>query len=175
MQADVTNARMPLLHPASYAPASSVDTSHTVHMSVPTLAHTGYAASLKHDAWGILSSGTNQHATGMKRFETLTTLLRQADRVADPLTGRVLDSVPNFDPALLPHLDWPVSPALQRAVAQTVTEAIALQLSFSEATAGVTRVLSSFGIQLARGRSWQPCAATPSAPSEPPTGEPSTR
>ena len=85
----------------------------------------------------------------MKRFATTTTLLRQANRVSDPITGRVLDTVPAFDPALLPRLDWPVAPAVQRAVANVVSEAIALQLSFSDATANVARVLGTFGIQLA--------------------------
>ena len=104
---------------------------------------------MKHDWQGMANDTAHPQTQTMKRIETTTTLLRQAKRVADPMTGRVLEQVPDFDPGLLPHLDWPISPTLQRAVAQVVSEAIALQLSFTEATAGVARVLSAFGIQLA--------------------------
>ena len=85
----------------------------------------------------------------MKRLDTPITILRQANRAADPLTGRILDSESGFDQSLLPRLDWPVSPALQRAVTGAVNEAIALHLSFADATAGVARALGAFGIQLA--------------------------
>ena len=101
-----------------------------------------------HDPQGMVVNSCRVQTRAMKRIVTTTTLLRQAKRVADPLTGRVLEHVPGFDPALLPHLDWPISPALQRAVAQVVSDAIALQLSFADATAGVARVLGAFGIQL---------------------------
>jgi hypothetical protein len=85
----------------------------------------------------------------MKRLDTTATILRQANRAIDPLTGRVLETGPQFDLSLLPRLDWPVSPALQSAVASAVNDAIALQLSFTDATASVARALSKFGIQLA--------------------------
>lgn len=85
----------------------------------------------------------------MKRLDTTSTMLRQANRAVDPLTGRILETGPQFDLSLLPRLDWPVSPALQSAVASAVNDAIALQLSFTEATACVARALNKFGIQLA--------------------------
>jgi hypothetical protein len=81
----------------------------------------------------------------MKRIDTVDELFRQARRIRDPLTGQAVDR-PKFDPRLLPSLDWPVSPAVQHAIHDAVTEALTAGQSLSEACAVVAGVLQQFGI-----------------------------
>jgi hypothetical protein len=81
----------------------------------------------------------------MKRMNTINELYRQGRRVQDPLTGQAID-LPEFDPRLLPSLDWPISPAVQRAIHEAVTEALTAGRSLSEACGVVAGILRQFGI-----------------------------
>ncbi len=82
----------------------------------------------------------------MKRIGTIDDALRQAQRARDPMSGRILEAPPNFDPSLLPHPNWPVSPMVQHAITTTVNDAIATNLTLRDAAQRVLAVLESFGI-----------------------------
>jgi hypothetical protein len=84
----------------------------------------------------------------MKRLANTTAVLREAGRGIDPMTGSVLDAIPNFDPQLLPHADWPISPRLQRAISGCVSDAIHRSLSLRETVDIVRRTLEGYSIRM---------------------------
>lgn len=86
----------------------------------------------------------------MKRFATLADAATQAGRHLDPLTGRVLDDELAIDPRLLPRLDWPISPAMQLAISNAISEAIATNVSLLDACDRIVSVLAGYGITLTR-------------------------
>ena len=84
----------------------------------------------------------------MKRLSSTESALREAHRIADPMTGTILDAPPSFDPQMLPHVDWPVSPKVQRAVSIAVSEALDTSLSLRDAFERVRSTLEGYGIVL---------------------------
>ena len=82
----------------------------------------------------------------MKRIGGLDTILRQANRALDPLTGRVLDSQPGFDPRLLLDPATPIAPWVEQLIVTTVNEAIALDLPLLDALERLTESLMHSGI-----------------------------
>lgn len=74
----------------------------------------------------------------------------QAGRGLDPLTGRLLEETPSIDPRLLPRLDWPVSPALQQALSNAVSDAIAANVSLHDACDRLIGVLAGHGVVVSR-------------------------
>jgi hypothetical protein len=77
----------------------------------------------------------------MKRLSTIHHMQQQANRHRTPVAAA---------PALgsLPQLDWPCTPALQRAITGAVSEALSLRLSATEASGRVAQALGVFGVQL---------------------------
>ncbi|RIK45347.1 MAG: hypothetical protein DCC58_06685 [Chloroflexi bacterium] len=84
----------------------------------------------------------------MKKLSGMEAALRAARRVADPMTGEILESPPNFDPHLLPHVDWPVSPMVERAISIAISEAMDTSLSLRDAFERVRTTLAAYGIDL---------------------------
>ena len=84
----------------------------------------------------------------MKRLSSTEKALRAAQRVADPMTGTILETPPNFDPQMLPHVDWPVSPTVQRAINVAISEAIETSGSLRDAFDCVRTTLEGYGIVL---------------------------
>lgn len=84
----------------------------------------------------------------MKKLSGTEAALRAARRVADPMTGEILESPPNFDPHLLPHVDWPVSPMVERAISVAISEAMDTSLSLRDAFDRVRATLAAYGIDL---------------------------
>jgi len=64
------------------------------------------------------------------------------------MTGSVLEHAPNFDPSMLPHVDWPISPTVERAIHGVISEAIDARLSLRDAYASVRAALEQYGIVL---------------------------
>jgi hypothetical protein len=75
-------------------------------------------------------------------------IMRQADRIVDPLTGKLLDERPGFDPRLLPSAETPIAPWVEQLIVQTVNDAIALNLPLIDAMERVVGALESFGVVL---------------------------
>lgn len=86
----------------------------------------------------------------MKKLSSMEAALRAARRVADPMTGEILQTPPNFDPQLLPHADWPVSPMVQRAIGIAISEALDARLSIRETIDRVRATLEAYGIILSQ-------------------------
>jgi hypothetical protein len=84
----------------------------------------------------------------MKRLSSTEKALRAAQRVVDPMTGDLLDAPPNFDPHMLPHVDWPVSPMVERAINIAISEAIETSGSLRDAFDRVRTTLEGYGIVL---------------------------
>lgn len=84
----------------------------------------------------------------MKRLTGLETILQQANRALDPLTGRLLEKRPGFDPRLLPDPSSPIAPWVEQLIVTTVSEAIALNLPLLDALERLTASLEQSGIIL---------------------------
>lgn len=84
----------------------------------------------------------------MKRLTGFETILQQANRAFDPLSGRVLEKRPGFDPRLLPDPSSPIAPWVEQLIVTTVSEAIALNLPLLDALERLTASLERSGIVL---------------------------
>ena len=84
----------------------------------------------------------------MKRLTGLETILQQANRAIDPLSGRFLERRPGFDPRLLPDPTTPIAPWVEQLIVATVNEAIALNLPLVDALERLTTTLEQGGIVL---------------------------
>lgn len=84
----------------------------------------------------------------MKRLRGAETILRQANRIVDPLSGRLLDAPKGFDPRLLPDPGTPIAPWVEQIIVMTVNEAIALNLPLVDALQRLTETLEKSGIVL---------------------------
>lgn len=76
------------------------------------------------------------------------TILQQARRGLDPLSGRLLERPPGFDPRLLPDPSTPIAPWVEQLIVTTVNEAIALNLPLLDALERLTATLEQSGIML---------------------------
>ena len=86
----------------------------------------------------------------VKRLLSILDVAEQAHRGLDPLTGRILSEETAIDPRLLPRLDWPISPVLQQAISSVVSDAIAANVSLTDACERIMNVLNGHGIDLSR-------------------------
>ena len=68
-------------------------------------------------------------------------ILHQARRGLDPLSGRLLERPPGFDPRLLPDPTTPIAPWVEQLIVTTVNEAIALNLPLLDALERLTASL----------------------------------
>lgn len=84
----------------------------------------------------------------MKRLTGLETILQQANRALDPLSGRLLERRPGFDPRLLLDPSTPIAPWVEHLIVATVNEAIALNLPLVDALERLTAALERSGIIL---------------------------
>jgi len=84
----------------------------------------------------------------VKRLTGLETILQQARRGLDPLSGRLLERPPGFDPRLLPDPTTPIAPWVEQLIVTTVNEAIALNLPLFDALERLTTTLEQSGIIL---------------------------
>ena len=84
----------------------------------------------------------------MKRLTGLETILHQARRGLDPLSGRLLERPPGFDPRLLPDPTSPIAPWVEQLIVTTVNEAIAMNLPLLDALERLTASLEQSGILL---------------------------
>ena len=84
----------------------------------------------------------------MKRLTGLESILHQARRGLDPLSGRLLERPPGFDPRLLPDPTTPIAPWVEQLIVTTVNEAIALNLPLLDALERLTASLEQSGIVL---------------------------
>jgi len=87
-------------------------------------------------------------ADAVKRLTGLETILQQARRGLDPLSGRLLERPPGFDPRLLPDPTTPIAPWVEQLIVTTVNEAIALNLPLFDALERLTTTLEQSGIIL---------------------------
>jgi hypothetical protein len=84
----------------------------------------------------------------VKRLTGLESILHQARRGLDPLSGRLLERPPGFDPRLLPDPTTPIAPWVEQLIVTTVNEAIALNLPLLDALERLTASLEQSGIHL---------------------------
>lgn len=84
----------------------------------------------------------------VKRLTGLESILHQARRGLDPLSGRLLERPPGFDPRLLPDPTTPIAPWVEQLIVTTVNEAIALNLPLLDALERLTASLEQSGIVL---------------------------
>jgi hypothetical protein len=84
----------------------------------------------------------------VKRLTSTESVLREAHRFADPMTGKLLEAPPRFDPQMLPHADWPVSPMVERAISLAISEAIDARLSLRDSFERVRAALEGYGMVL---------------------------
>jgi hypothetical protein len=84
----------------------------------------------------------------VKRLTGLETILQQANRAIDPLSGRFLERRPGFDPRLLPDPTTPIAPWVEQLIVGTVNESIALDLPLVVALERLTATLEQSGIML---------------------------
>jgi hypothetical protein len=84
----------------------------------------------------------------VKRLTGIDTILHQARRGLDPLSGRLLERPPGFDPRLLPDPTSPIAPWVEQLIVTTVNDAIALNLPLHDALERLTSSLEQSGIIL---------------------------
>ena len=84
----------------------------------------------------------------MKRLSGIDMILKQANRALDPLSGRLLERPPGFDPRLLPDPTTPIAPWVEQLIVATVSEAIALNLPLLDALERLATSLEQSGIIL---------------------------
>jgi len=84
----------------------------------------------------------------VKRVAGLDSILHQARRGLDPLSGRLLERPPGFDPRLLPDPTTPIAPWVEQLIVATVNEAIAMNLPLLDALERLTASLERSGIIL---------------------------
>lgn len=84
----------------------------------------------------------------MKRLSGIDTILQQANRALDPLSGRLLERSPGFDLRLLPDPTTPIAPWVEQLIVTTVNEAITLNLPLLDALERLTSSLERSGIIL---------------------------
>jgi hypothetical protein len=82
----------------------------------------------------------------VKRIGGIDTILQQANRALDPLTGRLFDQRPGFDPRLLIDPSTPIAPWVEQLIVATVNEAIALDLPMLDALERLAASLTHSGI-----------------------------
>jgi hypothetical protein len=84
----------------------------------------------------------------VKRLSTIEHTVRRAGRTINPMDGAIVSAPPAFDPALIPHAGWPISPLLLQMLDMAVTEAIAAGLTVCDGVERMVQVLADFGIFL---------------------------
>ena len=84
----------------------------------------------------------------MKRITGLESIMQQANRAVDPLSGRILERPPGFDLRLLPDPTTPIAPWVEQLIVATVNDAIALNLPLVDALERMTTSLERSGIIL---------------------------
>jgi hypothetical protein len=84
----------------------------------------------------------------VKRINSIDMILRQSNRVVDPLSGRLLEHQPGFDLRLLPDTTTPIAPWVEQLIVTTVNEAIAMNLPLLDALERLTASLERSGIIL---------------------------
>jgi hypothetical protein len=84
----------------------------------------------------------------VKRINGFDTILQQANRAVDPLSGRLLEHQPGFDLRLLPDTTTPIAPWVEQLIVTTVNEAIAMNLPLMDALERMTASLERSGIVL---------------------------